>query len=169
MSKYSSNEKLPTQSYFDVLKNVRLNSTHYLFMKVSNKRELQQIVFNHLSDIDFKISLNLYKKMYCKTVFFVSYSCYSWIRYSFTFRKRSCRKNIKSDKITLHENKNFCLTKICEKDRKDHIFISFCMFPFHGNIIFSELFFKRKCKKAVSFCKCVPLRKYEIFVYDSCV
>ena len=69
---------------------------------------------------------------------------------------------------TLHENKNFRLTKICEKDRKDHIFISFRVFPFHGNIIFSELSFKRKCKKAASFRKCVFLRKYEIFVYDSC-
>ena len=68
----------------------------------------------------------------------------------------------------LHENKNFRLMKICEKDRKDHIFISFRVFPFHGNIIFSELSFKRKCKKAASFRKCVFLRKYEIFVYDSC-
>ena len=42
------------------------------------------------------------------------------------------------------------------------------MFPFYGNIIFSELSFKRKCKKAASFRKCVILRKYEIFVYDSC-
>ena len=69
--------------------------------------------------------------------------------------------------LALHENKNFRLTKICEKDRKDHIFISFRMFPFHGNIIFSEFSFKRKCKKAASFCKCVFLRKYEIFVFDS--
>ena len=77
----------------------------------------------------------------------------------------------KNDFLTyqaLHENKNFRLTKICEKDRKDHIFISFRMFPFYGNIIFSELSFKRKCKKAASFRKCVFLRKYEIFVYDSC-
>ena len=29
---------------------------------------------------------------------------------------------------TLHENKNFRLTKICEKDRRDHIFISFRIF-----------------------------------------
>ena len=70
--------------------------------------------------------------------------------------------------LSLHENKNFRLTKICEKDRKDHIFISFRMFPFHGNIIFSELSFKRKCKKAASFRKCVFLRKYEIFAYNSC-
>ena len=68
---------------------------------------------------------------------------------------------------TLHENKNFRLTKICEKDRKDNIFIRFRMFPSYGNIIFSELSFKRKCKKAVSFRKCVFLRKYEIFIYDS--
>ena len=57
--------------------------------------------------------------------------------------------------------------KICEKRRKDHIFVSFRMFPFHGNMIFSELSFKQKCKKAASFCKCLFLRKYEIFVYDS--
>ena len=31
-------------------------------MKIPNKRELQQIAFNHLSDIDFKDFLNLYKK-----------------------------------------------------------------------------------------------------------
>ena len=68
---------------------------------------------------------------------------------------------------TLHENKNFHLTKICEKDRNDHIFISFRMFPFHKNV-FSERSFKRKCMKAASFRKCVFLRKYETFVYDSC-
>ena len=30
-----------TQSYFFVPKNIRLNSTHYFVMKISNKRELQ--------------------------------------------------------------------------------------------------------------------------------
>ena len=29
-----------TQSYFSVRKDVRLNSTHYLIMKINNKREL---------------------------------------------------------------------------------------------------------------------------------
>ena len=33
-----------TQSYFAVLKNTRLNSTHYLVMKIPNKRELKEIV-----------------------------------------------------------------------------------------------------------------------------
>ena len=43
-----------TQSYFAVPKNIRLNSIHYFIMKIPNKRELQQITFNHSSDIDFK-------------------------------------------------------------------------------------------------------------------
>ena len=59
-------------------------------------------------------------------------------------------------------------------DQKDHIFISFRMFPIYGNIIFSELLFKRKCKKAASFHKfgflflsmkfsyTLVVRKYEI-------
>ena len=43
-----------TQFYFKVSKDVRLNSTYFFIMKIPNKRELQQIVLNHSSDIDFK-------------------------------------------------------------------------------------------------------------------
>ena len=35
------------QSYVKVSKTLRLNATHYFIMKISNKRELQQIVSNH--------------------------------------------------------------------------------------------------------------------------
>ena len=42
-----------TQSYFKVPKDVRLNSTHFFILKIPHKRELQQIVLNHSSDIDF--------------------------------------------------------------------------------------------------------------------
>ena len=42
------------QPYFVVPKNIRLNYTHYYIMKILNKRGLQQIAFNHSSDIDFK-------------------------------------------------------------------------------------------------------------------
>ena len=41
-----------TQSYFKVPKDVRLNSTHCLIMKIHNKRELQNIANIHSSDID---------------------------------------------------------------------------------------------------------------------
>ena len=51
-----------TQSYFAVPKNIRLNSTHYFVMKIPSKRELQQIAFNHSSDIYFKDFMNLYEK-----------------------------------------------------------------------------------------------------------
>ena len=43
-----------TQSYFKVPKDVRLDSTHFFIMKISNKRKLQQIALNHSSDIDSK-------------------------------------------------------------------------------------------------------------------
>ena len=48
-----------TQSYFSVPKEVRLNSTHYLMMKVHNKRELQQIAINPSVDIDYKEFLKI--------------------------------------------------------------------------------------------------------------
>ena len=51
-----------TQSYFKVPKDVRLNSTHFFIMKMSNKRELQQIASNHSSGIDFKDFMKIYKK-----------------------------------------------------------------------------------------------------------
>ena len=50
-----------TQSYFKVPKDVRLNSTHLFIIKISNKRELQQIALNHPSDIDFKDLKKIYK------------------------------------------------------------------------------------------------------------
>ena len=50
------------QSYFKVPKDVRLNSTHFFILKIPNKRELQQIVLNHSSDIDFKDFIKIYKK-----------------------------------------------------------------------------------------------------------
>ena len=58
-----------TQSYFAVSKNVALNSIHYLIMKIPNKRELQQISFNHSADIEFKKFINLYNKYTAKTIF----------------------------------------------------------------------------------------------------
>ena len=43
-------------------KTITLKTTHYFIMKISNKRELQQIASNHSSDIDFKDFMKLYKK-----------------------------------------------------------------------------------------------------------
>ena len=50
-----------TQYYFRVPKDVRLNSTHFLIMKIHNKRELQQIAIDHSPDIDYKDFLRIYR------------------------------------------------------------------------------------------------------------
>ena len=50
-----------TQSCISVLKIIRPISKHCLIMKIPSKRELQQIAFNHSSDIDFKDIMNFYK------------------------------------------------------------------------------------------------------------
>ena len=50
-----------TLSYFKVPKDVRLNTTHFFIAKIPNKRELQQIATNHLSDIITKDFINIYK------------------------------------------------------------------------------------------------------------
>ena len=51
-----------TQLYFKVPKDVRLNSSHFFIAKISNKRELQQIAINHLSDINTKGFANICRK-----------------------------------------------------------------------------------------------------------
>ena len=43
-------------------KDIRLNSTLYFIMKIRNKRELQQVVFNYSSDVVFQDFKNLYNK-----------------------------------------------------------------------------------------------------------
>ena len=51
-----------TQSYFSVPKDVRLNLTNYLIMKINNKRELQNTALNHSADIDYKDFVNNYRE-----------------------------------------------------------------------------------------------------------
>ena len=57
-----------TQSHFAVSKNIRLNHTHYFVIKILNNQRLQQVAFNHSSDINVQDFMNLFKKMYCKTI-----------------------------------------------------------------------------------------------------
>ena len=49
-----------TCSYFSDPKDVRLNSTHYLIMKINNKRELKNIATNHSADTDLKDFIKIY-------------------------------------------------------------------------------------------------------------
>ena len=51
-----------SQFYFPVPKDVRLNSEHYLIMKINKKGELQNIAINHSADIDYKDFLKIYRE-----------------------------------------------------------------------------------------------------------
>ena len=61
-----------TQSYFSVPKDVRLNSTHYLIMKINNKRELQNIAINHSADIDYNDFIKIYRECTNETFNFLT-------------------------------------------------------------------------------------------------
>ena len=51
-----------TQSYFFVPKDVRLNSTYYLIMKINNRKELKNIAIDHSADIDYKDFMKIYRE-----------------------------------------------------------------------------------------------------------
>ena len=55
-----------SKSYFTVPKDVRLISTHFFIIKIPNKLELQQIAFDHSSDIAFNDFMNIYKNYIAK-------------------------------------------------------------------------------------------------------
>ena len=52
-----------TQSYFRALKDARLNSTHYIIMKINNKKELKRITVEKSGHLDYKDFLKMYN--YC--------------------------------------------------------------------------------------------------------
>ena len=46
------------QSYFRALKDARLNSTHYILMKIGNKKELKRIAEEKSGHLDYKLDYN---------------------------------------------------------------------------------------------------------------
>ena len=55
------NISIIAQSYFRTPKDARLNSTHFVIMKIQSKKELQNIAQENSGDIDFKDFLKIYK------------------------------------------------------------------------------------------------------------
>ena len=51
-----------TQYYFSVPKYIRLNSIHYLTMKINNRRELKNIATDHSTDIDYQDFKKIYSE-----------------------------------------------------------------------------------------------------------
>ena len=76
-----------TQSYFSVPKEVRLNSAHYLIMKIYNKKELQQIAIDYSEDIDYKDFLRIYKNYKNEPYYFFTIDTTLPADNSMSFRK----------------------------------------------------------------------------------
>ena len=45
-----------------ITQDVRLNWTHYLIMKINNKKEPQDIAINHSADIDYQDFMKIYRE-----------------------------------------------------------------------------------------------------------
>ena len=76
-----------TQSYFSVPKDVRLNSTHYLTMKINNRTELQNIASIHFVDIDYNNFMWIYREWTRKPYSFLTIDTTLPASYPLRFRK----------------------------------------------------------------------------------
>ena len=83
------------QSYFSVPKEVRLNFTHYLIMKIHNKTEPENIATNHSADIDCKDFMNIQGKCTKNPYSFLTIDTTLPASNSLRFRKKSFRFIIK--------------------------------------------------------------------------
>ena len=96
-----------SQSYFKVPKTIRLNTTHYLIIKIPNKRELQQIASNRSSDTDFKDFMKLYKDYTKESYSFLvkMQLCYQEELITMSIRRKliqSTKSSTKKKNSTLH-------------------------------------------------------------------
>ena len=82
------------KSYFKVSQDVRLSSTHFFIIKIPNKKELQQIVLNHLPDIDVKDFIKIHKKCTAEPYSFLVNDTTLPSDNSLRFRKKSFKVNI---------------------------------------------------------------------------
>ena len=51
-----------TQPYFSIPKDVKLNSTHYLIVKINSRKISRNIAINHSADNDYKDFMKTYKE-----------------------------------------------------------------------------------------------------------
>ena len=102
-----------TQSYFSVPKNVRLYSTHYLIMKINNKKELQNIAINHSAGIDYNDFLNIYREYASKSYSFLTIDTTLPASDPPKFRKVFflLTKMTVTDQLKINVNKNCCSEK----------------------------------------------------------
>ena len=86
-----------TQSYFKTPKDVRLNSTHYLIMRIHSKRELQNIAYDNSGDIDFKDFLKIYRNCTSEPYSFLTIDTTLPTSNPMRFRKNFLESRYKND------------------------------------------------------------------------
>ena len=89
---------------FSVPKDVRLNSTHYLIMKINKKRELRNIATNHSADIGYGDFIKIYRECTKEPNNFLTKDttlpASDPLRFrknlfdSYVFKNTSCKKNV---------------------------------------------------------------------------
>ena len=91
-----------------MLKDVRVNSTHYLIIRINNRKELQNIAISHSADIDYNNFMRIYRECtrepYCFLTIYTSLSAGDPLR----FRKKSFNTLIKltvTDEIKILDDK----------------------------------------------------------------
>ena len=98
-----------TQSYFRTPKDARLNSTHYVIMKIQSRKELQNIGQENSGYIDFKDFLKTYKdytsKPYSCMIIDAAVPICNPMRFRKNFLKTAFIKMTKFDQIKIVDNK----------------------------------------------------------------
>ena len=77
-----------TQYFFSIPKDVRLNSRHYLIMKIDNKRELQNIAINDSADIDYQDFIKIYRECAKELYNFLTIDTILRVRDPLRFRRK---------------------------------------------------------------------------------
>ena len=92
------------QSYFSAPKDMRLNSTHYLIMRINSGKESQNIKINHSADIDFNDFMRIYRECTREPYFFLTIDTTLSAGNPLRFRN-TLIKMTATDKIKIVDNK----------------------------------------------------------------
>ena len=93
-----------TQSYFSVPKDLRLNSTHYLIMKINNRRELQNVSTDHSAGVNYQDLKKSYRECTKEPFNFFDNRYYVTSKWSFMIQKKIIKRKI-TDRIKISDKK----------------------------------------------------------------
>ena len=107
-----------TQSYFFVPKDLRLNSTHYLIMKINNRRELQNVSTDHSAGVNYQDLKKSYRECTKEPFNFFDNRYYVTSKWSFMIQKKIIKRKI-TDRIKISDKKIMQNEKQYDLGRKD--------------------------------------------------